>query len=76
VNDLKIPGFDVVDEVEHGDGSEHERPEPRGRWLSGPVAVTLYAIGITGGVFALLVVLIGFAGDAFSAGVIGGCGGG
>jgi hypothetical protein len=78
VNDLKIPGFDVVDEVvdavEHGDGTEYEPPQSRRRWVSGSAALGLLAVGVTGGMIGLLV-LIGLAGGAFGA-VAGGCGGG
>jgi len=76
VNDLKIPGFDVVDDVEHPDPSEHERTERtdrRRRWISGSAALGVLAFGITAGMIALLI-LVGTSMGAF--GAVGGCGGG
>ena len=73
MNDLKIPGFDVVDDVEHPDPIEHERAARRRRWLSASAALGLLAFGITAGMIALLV-LVGTSMGAF--GAVGGCGGG
>ena len=73
MSDLKIPGFDVVDEIDHLVASEHERTARRRRWLTGSAALGILAFGITAGMIALLI-LVGTSMGAF--GAVGGCGGG
>ena len=73
MSDLQVPGFDVVDEVEHPEPTEHGRSARRRRWISGSAALGFLAFGITAGMIALLVMVWASMG-AF--GAVGGCGGG
>jgi hypothetical protein len=80
VNDLKVPGFDDVDDVfassgdgSSGDGDTGGSTDRGARWLGGSAALGLLAFGVTAGMIAV-VMLVGMSAGAF--GAVAGCGGG